>query len=91
MKKECINKEETRKQNFERQSKFWLKSGNRNTNVLNERRDFALKLRKDKLNDGIMMKRMKYFSKNKSSRIKKTALNIDKKFESEYQETVNFI
>ncbi len=56
---------------------------------MGERQDYALRLRKDKLNDEIMNKRMKYFSSNEITRINKNELNLEDSFIKEYNQSVN--
>jgi|LauGreDrversion4_2_1035121.scaffolds.fasta_scaffold546831_2 hypothetical protein len=60
-------------------------------NIMGERQEYALRLRKDKLNDGIMNKRMKYFSSNKITRINKDELNLEDSFIKEYNQSVNHL
>jgi len=56
---------------------------------MGERQEYALRLRKDKLNDEIMNKRMKYFSSNEITRINKNELNLEDSFIKEYNQSVN--
>jgi hypothetical protein len=56
---------------------------------MGERQEYALRLRKDKLNDGIMNKRMKYFSSNKITRINVDELELEEGFINEYNQSVN--
>ena len=59
--------------------------------IMGERQEFALRLRKDKLNDGIMNKRMNYFSSNNITRIKINDLKLDDDFKREYNQAVEII
>lgn len=79
---------ETRKKNYETQSKFLIDSGHKLINIMDERQDFAIRLRKDKLNNDIHDKRLKYFSSSAVIRIDVSRLELEDSFLQEFKASV---
>lgn len=55
---------------------------------MGERQEFALRLRKDKLDDEIMNKRMKYLFSTKVTQINVEELTIEEDFLRDYNQSV---